>query len=134
MVKPSVSCFIFGFIELTNGIIMLNGDYLEGQKFIFTSMYLAFGGLCVLAQTLSVTKGLGIGYYFPGKLIQTSTSFILAYCMQFFIYTPNDTWHIHALYLLIPLSIIIVTYMFLRYKKTVAFSGIMMYNKAKFST
>ena len=134
LVKPSLFCFISGFLELTNGIIMLNGDYLEGQKFIYVSSFLAFGGLCVLAQTLSVTRSLGMGYYFPGKLIQSSTSFIIAYCVQFFIYAPHDTWQINSIYLLIPLSIVIVTYIFLRYKKTVAFSGIMMYNKAKFST
>ena len=35
------------------------------------SVMLSFGGLCVLLQTRSVTRGLSLKYYCLGKLIQT---------------------------------------------------------------
>jgi hypothetical protein len=42
---------------------------------------LAFGGVCVLLQTASVTEGLSLGCYIKGKLIQTLFSLWLSSTM-----------------------------------------------------
>lgn len=68
---------VMGLLELTIGCTRLGG--LEFAKaFILCAALLAFGGVCVLLQTVSVTQGLSLGMYIPGKLIQTLVSTLLA--------------------------------------------------------
>ncbi|MCI7638681.1 MAG: hypothetical protein MSS60_02505, partial [Clostridiales bacterium] len=40
---------------------------------------LAAGGLCVSAQTASVTPGMSVRYYYSGKLMQVLVSVALSY-------------------------------------------------------
>lgn len=69
---------ISGILELTNGIILLQNEQSEALRFICCSILIAFGGCCVWMQTISVTKDLGTGWYFPGKLMQSAISGILS--------------------------------------------------------
>ena len=69
-------CFI-GFLELTNGCIAVS-TVDEQIRFVLCAAFLSFGGLCVGMQTASCTKDLGLSMYFPGKIIQTIISILLA--------------------------------------------------------
>lgn len=67
-----------GLLELTNGCCRLGSVAPEWLRFLLCAGMVAFGGLCVVFQTASVTRGLGIGTYLRGKLLQTVLSAILA--------------------------------------------------------
>jgi hypothetical protein len=69
-----------GLLELTNGCLALGGAASEGVRFILCSFFLTFGGLCVGLQTMTVAGQPGPGQYFPGKVIQSGLSLILASC------------------------------------------------------
>lgn len=69
---------IFGLLELTNGCCSLHLIGNEGLRMVIASGILAFGGLCVAMQTASVTGELGLGWYLPGKILQTIISVILS--------------------------------------------------------
>ena len=69
---------IFGFFELSNGIACLNEVANDATRFVLCSGMLAFGGLCVFMQTASVTKELGLGRYFPGKVLHCLFSILLS--------------------------------------------------------
>ena len=69
---------ITGFLELSNGCIAAINLENTSIRFILLSAFFAFGGICVLLQTVSVTNGLGIGLYLHGKLIQTCISLMMA--------------------------------------------------------
>ena len=82
---PEVSLrLLTGVLELANGCCNLSGLPAERTRFLLCAVYLSFGGLCVLMQTASAVKELGLGQYFPGKLMQTMVSFLLAQlCLPF---------------------------------------------------
>ena len=67
-----------GIMELSNGCVSLYTIPKESVRFIITILLLSSGGICVLLQTLSVVKTLGLGWYLPGKTLQMCISFILA--------------------------------------------------------
>lgn len=69
---------IFGLFELSNGIACLNEVANDAIRFVLCSGVLAFGGLCVFMQTASVTKELGLGRYFPGKVLHCLFSILLS--------------------------------------------------------
>ena len=46
-------------------------------RMLAASGLISLGGLCVGMQTVSVTEGLGLGSYIPGKLLQTALSLTL---------------------------------------------------------
>lgn len=67
-----------GFLELTNGccdLLLISDIHL---RFVLCSCMLSFGGVCVLLQTVGVTKGLGLSGYLKGKCLQTAFSFLLS--------------------------------------------------------
>lgn len=72
-----------GLLELSNGCILLEQIESDGMRFIIAGMILALGGLCVAMQTVSVTQGLSLRYYLPGKLLQCCFSVILCGGFQF---------------------------------------------------
>ncbi len=82
LLSPSVSIWVSGLLELTNGCIAAEAIQAEGLRFVLICTFISLGGLCVLAQTMSVTTGLGIGFYFPGKILQACFSALLAMLMQ----------------------------------------------------
>lgn len=67
-----------GFLEISNGCLLLKNIPSEAERFVLCSSFLSFGGLCVLLQTISATKILGLGLYLPGKIMQTAISTILS--------------------------------------------------------
>lgn len=73
---------ITGILELSNGCVQLRGLEREGLRLIGASGLLALGGVCVALQTASVTKGLSLGFYFPGKLLQASLGVLMAWFLQ----------------------------------------------------
>lgn len=73
---------ISGILELTNGCIRLTEVGNIGLRFLLFSGMLAFGGLCVGMQTVSVSDGVSLRLYFPGKILQTLISLWLSLCLQ----------------------------------------------------
>lgn len=67
-----------GILELTNGCNGLTAVESEGVRFVLCAAFLGFGGLCVALQTASVVGELGMGMYFPGKVMQCAFSCCLA--------------------------------------------------------
>lgn len=120
--------FIYGAMEITNGILSMNPQQVPGYKFIYISVFLAWGGLCVAAQTMTVTKKLGVGYYFPGKILQSAISFTLACGLQYIFFEAEQCFPISISLLTIIILCIIVLGVYLRRKKTVAFPKKIMYN------
>ena len=115
--------FIFGILELTNGIFMLKEISHVGTMFILSSFMLGFGGLCVGLQTISCTKRTGLGLYFPGKVLQGLLSVLLAYLAHFFVLPQKDHLYISHMQTAFLLMVITVFCIFLRTrKKVVAFT------------
>ena len=69
---------LMGALELTNGCCALPMIADANLRFLLCSCMLSFGGICVLFQTASVTKGLSLACYIKGKLMQTLFSFLLS--------------------------------------------------------
>lgn len=76
------SLFLSGMLELTNGCFMLNQVDNVEIRFLMCLIFLNFGGVCVILQTISVAGGLDIRYYLAGKVLQTG--FALMYGCLFF--------------------------------------------------
>lgn len=70
-----------GLLELSNGCCELPQIAAVNIRFILCSGMLAAGGLCVTAQTISVTPGLSLRYYYFGKLIQFFVSIGFSCCL-----------------------------------------------------
>lgn len=77
-----VQLVLSGLLELTNGCCVLGSIEDVGLRFVICSGLLAFGGVCVTMQTTSVAAEIGLGYYFPGKVMQTLFSIILSFCTE----------------------------------------------------
>ena len=86
-----------GTLELANGCVDLHLISNEGLRFLLAVCMLSFGGLCVGMQTISVTKELGCGLYFPGKLLQSIISILLAERIQHAVFPPSEICHIPIL-------------------------------------
>jgi hypothetical protein len=113
--------FICGLLELSNGGILLQNISNQTLRMIIASTTLSFGGLCVTMQTASVTgRDLGLGMYFPGKILQSIVSLIL---------TLGCLGSKLTLWILI-FGVIIVIYDSIR-KIVVAFPFKMIYNSKK---
>jgi len=76
--QSTASICLSGILELSNGCIQLTAIEFESIRFLLCSIFLAFGGICVMLQTVSVTAKLGIGFYIPGKIMQICFSIILS--------------------------------------------------------
>lgn len=74
---------LIGILELSNGCCELPKIADIRVRFILCSGMLAAGGLCVTAQTASVTKGLSLRYYFLGKMIQILVSLLISYSVMY---------------------------------------------------
>ena len=81
MLRVWVQVALSGFLELTNGCCGLALIPDSDLRFVLCSCMLAFGGICVLLQTASVTSGLSLLPYCKGKLHQTLYSFLLSCAM-----------------------------------------------------
>ena len=76
---PAGQTIIVGLLELANGCFHLPKIPDENMRIILCSGMLGFGGICVAMQTASVTEGLSLRYYFPGKILQGSVSMLIAW-------------------------------------------------------
>lgn len=82
LLPGEVSVLLTGLLELSNGCCALISIESQALRFILCAVMLSFGGLCVAMQTVSAVGELGTGLYFPGKLLQTVISFLLACLVQ----------------------------------------------------
>ena len=78
LLPTSLQVAIMGVLELANGCCALEQIVDVNLRFVICSGMLAFGGVCVTMQTVSVTGGLSLKQYFLGKSIQTAFSVIAA--------------------------------------------------------
>lgn len=108
--------FFAGLLELSNACIMLQKIPSESVRFILASEILAFGGLCVGMQTRSVTQKLGLGYYFPGKVLQTLISLLLSALITPILFT-DFLWKPIILQIFVSLSLIFICLIALKRKK-----------------
>lgn len=127
-IPKRILSFISGILEITNGILLLDHNSQPGLRFVLITTYISWGGLCVAAQIISVTKDLGTGFYFPGKILQCSFSFLLAYITQQFIFEKAEQYNVPFYILLISITLIIAILILLKSKITVAFQKKVMYN------
>jgi hypothetical protein len=82
-IPPVYQVAFSGLMELSNGCVALGEIEDSSLRFILCSGFLAFGGLCVTMQTLSVTSPrLDKSLYFPGKVLQCCISLALASVVQ----------------------------------------------------
>lgn len=86
LLPPNVQIAIYGILELANGCCSADLIINDGIRFIVCSGMLAFGGLCVTMQTISVTAELGPGQYIPGKFLQALISIILSIAIQYLLF------------------------------------------------
>lgn len=102
-----VKILIAGFLELSNGCLLLAEIPSATLRFILCSAFLSFGGLCVIFQTLSAVDSIGLGLYIHGKIIQTAISIGTSTVMSFFLF-PNDRITLSAAGCIILLCVIIL--------------------------
>ena len=69
--------FLSGFLELSNGSVMLANTFSMSLRFFLFSTFLCAGGFCVYLQTASAVATLGTGLYLSGKIIQTATCMLI---------------------------------------------------------
>ena len=114
---------IAGILELINGITSLHQIENYKIRFIFCSVMLALGGLCVLMQTASVINGLSTAKYIRGKLLQAIFSALLS----FFAMTSASE---SSIQMIIPIIMIAlgIAYSIKKTKKYVAFRKTIVYN------
>ena len=121
ILPEGVQVVMIGLLELTNGCVFMNAFPLEGQRFVLCAVLLGIGGLCVAMQTVSVTKTIGIGMYFPGKILQGIFSFFFAAVMQHVILPGSEIFIIPvSIYILLVLFTITLVIILFRSKKVVA--------------
>ncbi len=78
LLPEAVQVAVIGLLELSNGCCQLLSVPQLSLRFLICAGILAFGGLCVTMQTMSVTNGLSLRYYIWGKVLQTVFSLIMA--------------------------------------------------------
>lgn len=83
LLPQTVRVAVVGLLELSNGCCELTQISNVSIRFILCSGMLAAGGLCVTAQTVSVTKALSLRYYWLGKMIQLLVSLVLSCCIVY---------------------------------------------------
>ena len=106
-----------GLLELANGCLSLNQILNPGLRFILCAIMLSFGGICVYAQTISLTHKIGTGMYFPGKLLQSSISAVLACIVQCFLYPKAQQAVLMPLIIAVNGCIVLILAVFLRKKQ-----------------
>lgn len=119
LIRDPLKALFTGILELANGCHALPSVVSLGTRFVLCSAILGFGGLCVLMQTYAVTDGLGIGMYFPGKVMQCGLSIMISGLVQSFLLTPGDRCNRWYLYGAIPLLLSAVILLLKRSKKRV---------------
>ena len=78
MLDPAWTALLAGFLELSNGCLLLPNIPDPMTRFLVASVLLSAGGLCVLMQTSAVFPGLNLGQYLRGKLIHLILSILIS--------------------------------------------------------
>ena len=112
MLPGAAQVLLIGLLELSNGCLLLPALESEGLRMIVASALLAMGGLCVTLQTISVTEGLSLRYYFPGKVLQASVSILMAVAMQFFL-PPAQRFPLHPGWMAVITGVAVISTLFL---------------------
>lgn len=123
----SAQVLFSGFLELSNGCVMLQSVSNESIRFVLAAMMLSFGGLCVGMQTTSVTEGLGTGWYFPGKVLQTAITLALSLLIQPVLFSDSEMF-LYAPTVLLCLIALLLVFVYILRKKVVAFFSRLLYN------
>lgn len=97
ILPAAVQVAVTGILELSNGCCELLAVTDVSARFCICSGILAFGGLCVTMQAVSVTAGLSLKPYFWGKLLQTLSSLALAALIAYGIWLPFGVLSVGAL-------------------------------------
>lgn len=122
LLPSTLQVAVYGATELANGCSNLINISSVGQRFVVAGGMLAFGGICVAMQTLTITDGLGAGKYFPGKVLQMLISVLLCCLAQMLLFAESDRWYISIQTLILPLiMIVMITFWQRKQKKGVAF-------------
>jgi hypothetical protein len=110
---------VTGLLELSNGCCALLNIPSDSARFVLCATFLGFGGVCVLMQTCSVTDGLGLGMYFPGKVMQATLSLLISGLLQSIVFARVDRWNGLPVYAIIAIAICVIVAFFARSKKRV---------------
>lgn len=121
--ENGLTVYITGILELSNGCINLTHMVSEAHRFILVSGFLAFGGLCVMLQTVSATQTIGLGLYIQGKIIQTAISLILSIVTTSIFFYRNIPYHNTLIIVIACIAIIFVTIKICRKKFWNLYSG-----------
>lgn len=128
LIPAIIQVLLSGLLELANGCVLLQNLSGEGTRFLLAGAMLSFGGLCVGMQTISVTEGLGTGWYFPGKVLQTCLTVLFSLLLQPLLFTKSEMVALTPTALICLTLLLFVLIFALRRKKVVAFSGRLLYN------
>lgn len=128
LLPTHIQVLLSGVLELSNGCVLLQRLPQAGMRFIVAAVLLSFGGVCVGMQTLSVTEGLGSGWYFPGKVLQATLSLALSCAIQMVIFNAEDRIMVSVIGMCMVITLVAFSIYFMRCKKVVAFRRIMLYN------
>lgn len=69
---------VCGMLELTNGCCALGAIESEMLRFVICAGLLGFGGVCVALQASGAGRGVSMGMYLPGKILQALISMAMA--------------------------------------------------------
>ena len=114
----SAQALIIGTLELTNGCAELFSIQSEWVRFLLCNLFLNFGGVCVAMQTLSACKDMGIGMYFPGKVLQSLIGIVISFFIQPILFPGENYRNISAAAILISCCVCIGYTFFIRRKKS----------------
>lgn len=115
-----------GFIELSNGCLGLYEISSQRLRFIFTSAFLAFGGLCVWLQTVSVTGDLSAKLCYKGKCLQALFSIAASALISLFLFPAERYTNKISIFTVIASAGIFTS--ILLFKKVVALRKKVLYN------
>jgi hypothetical protein len=107
LLPTSLQVAIMGVLELANGCCALEQITDVNLRFVICSGMLAFGGICVTMQMVSVTGGLSLKQYFLGKAIQTAFS----------IFAAASVCMIPSKYAIVPMMLILTALFLLQISK-----------------
>lgn len=124
LLPQSVQVLFAGFLELSNGCLSLTSLSCNGLRFVYASIFLSFGGICVGMQTTSVIGSLSAKTYWLGKAVQTAVSLVYSTFAQRLLF-PDDHIKLSVPVFLGVILLLSVPFM----KKAVAFPKIMGYNE-----
>ena len=123
---------VTGILELANGSYALRHISAEPLRFLICSALLALGGLCVGMQTVTVTRELGTGAYFPGKLLQCCISVCLSMFALPILFPGQTSGATARILCFCPAALLtLIALITIKTKKTVDFPRVLIYNGKK---